>query len=83
MYFSVELFYNFFLCGKRAFLCGESTSSLFLNVVETIVGSQKFKRTHNFIFRKSNKKIKVNTVKCEKKPFIDLRKLIKYSKSYF
>ena len=28
MCFSVALFYNFFLCGKRAFLCGESNSSL-------------------------------------------------------
>jgi hypothetical protein len=28
MCFSVALFYNYFLCGKRAFLCGESNSSL-------------------------------------------------------
>jgi hypothetical protein len=27
MCFSVALFYNYFLCGKRAFLCGESNSS--------------------------------------------------------
>jgi hypothetical protein len=27
MCFSVAIFYNFFLCGKRAFLCGESNSS--------------------------------------------------------
>jgi hypothetical protein len=27
MCFSVVLFYNYFLCGKRAFLCGESNSS--------------------------------------------------------
>jgi hypothetical protein len=28
MCFSVALFYNYFLCGKRAFLCGESNSSI-------------------------------------------------------
>jgi hypothetical protein len=28
MCFSVALFYNFFLCGKLAFLCGESNSSI-------------------------------------------------------
>jgi hypothetical protein len=27
MCFSVALFYNYFLCGKLAFLCGESNSS--------------------------------------------------------
>jgi hypothetical protein len=27
MCISVALFYNYFLCGKRAFLCGESNSS--------------------------------------------------------
>jgi hypothetical protein len=31
MCFSVALFYNFFLCGKRAFLCGESNSSILNN----------------------------------------------------
>jgi hypothetical protein len=30
MCFSVALFYNYFLYGKRAFLCGESNSSIFI-----------------------------------------------------
>jgi hypothetical protein len=29
MCFSLALFYNYFLCGKRSFLCGESNSSYF------------------------------------------------------
>jgi hypothetical protein len=40
MCFSVALFYNYFLCGKRAFLCGESNSSkiIFLALCFAIFG---------------------------------------------
>jgi hypothetical protein len=33
MCFSVALFHNYFLCGKRAFLCGESNRSFFKSSV--------------------------------------------------